>query len=238
MRTLAIGTAGCAAAWSLPALAPVMPSLCRALGVPRRLADGDGVVALTFDDGPHPSGTPAVLDALASAGAPATFFLVGEQVERRPALAGEIAAAGHGIGLHGHRHRNLLRVPPHTLREDLSRARDLIGEATGRAPVLYRPPYGIFSSAALRVVRRAGLAPLLWSRWGRDWTRRATPESIAGKLTDGLTERDVLLLHDADFYSADDCWRATVAALPAVLDEIARRGLRPVVAEPHSRLSL
>jgi peptidoglycan-N-acetylglucosamine deacetylase len=230
MRALAIGTASCAAAWSLPALAPVMPSLCRALGIPRRLAGRGAVVALTFDDGPHPQGTPAVLEALESAGARATFFLVGEQVERRPALAGEIAAAGHRIALHGHRHRNLLRVPPAALRDDLNRARDLIGEATGRAPVLYRPPYGIFSAAGLQVARRAGLAPLLWSRWGRDWTRRATPESIASELTDGLTERDVLLLHDADFYSAEDCWRATVAALPQVFDEIQRRGLRPVVA--------
>jgi peptidoglycan-N-acetylglucosamine deacetylase len=230
MRALAIGTASCAAAWSLPALAPVIPSLCWALGVPRRLADGEGTVALTFDDGPHPRGTPAVLDALESAGARATFFLVGEQVERRPALAGEIAAAGHGIGLHGHRHRNLLCLPPQSLRDDLDRARHVIAEATGRAPVLYRPPYGIFSSVGLRVARRARLAPLLWSRWGRDWTHRATAVSIARTLTGGVMRGDVLLLHDADFYAAEDCWRATVAALPQVFDEIARRGLRPVVA--------
>lgn len=228
MRALAIGTAGCAA-WSLPALAPVMPSVCRGLGVPRRLADGSGAVALTFDDGPHPQGTPAVLEALERAGARATFFLVGEQVERRPALAREIAAAGHGIALHCHRHRNLLRLGPRALRDDLDRAGQLIAEATGREPVLYRPPYGIFSSAGLGVVRRAGLAPLLWSRWGRDWTRRATPESIARTVTGGLTAGDVLLLHDADYYSAEDSWRRTAAALPHVLDEIARRGLRPVV---------
>jgi peptidoglycan/xylan/chitin deacetylase (PgdA/CDA1 family) len=170
-----------------------------------------------------------MLEALAAAGARATFFLVGEQVRRTPALAAEIAAAGHVIGLHGHRHRNLLRVPPRTLQDDLRRAGDLIAEATGRAPVLYRPPYGIFSAGGLRVVRREGLAPLLWSRWGRDWARRATAESIASELTGDLVDRDVLLLHDADFYSAHDSWRATVAALPRVFDEIARRGLRPVL---------
>jgi peptidoglycan-N-acetylglucosamine deacetylase len=229
MRALAIGSASCAAAWSLPALAPVIPSLCRALGVPRRLADR-GAVALTFDDGPHPQGTPAVLDALESTGVRATFFLVGEQVERRPALAAEIAAAGHGIALHGHRHRCLLRVAPRTLRDDLERATLSIAEATGRVPVLYRPPYGVFSWAGLGIVRRAELTPLLWSRWGRDWTRSATAGSIARKVTGGLVERDVLLLHDADFYSAEGCWRHTVAALPELLDEIGRLGLRPVLA--------
>lgn len=230
MRPVAICAVTYAAAWSLPALAPVMPSLCRALSLPRRLADGRGRVALTFDDGPHPEGTPAVLEALERAGARATFFLVGEQVERRPALAAEIAAAGHCIALHGHRHRNLLRVPPRALADDLDRAAGVVAEATGRAPAMYRPPYGIFSAAGLVLVRRRGLAPLLWSRWGYDWRARATPESIAAKVTEELAEGDVLLLHDADFYSADGSWRRTVAALPRVFDEIARRGLRPVSA--------
>jgi peptidoglycan/xylan/chitin deacetylase (PgdA/CDA1 family) len=187
-------------------------------------------VALTFDDGPHPEGTPAVLEELDRRGARATFFLVGEQVERRPALAAEIAAAGHGIALHGHLHRNLLRVAPRALASDLKRASTVIAEATGAVPELYRPPYGIFSPAALVLARRRGLRPLLWSRWGRDWRARATPASIAADVTRGLEAGDVLLLHDADFYSAEGSWRRTVAALPPVLDEIERLGLRPVVA--------
>jgi peptidoglycan-N-acetylglucosamine deacetylase len=229
MRRAWIAALG-AGAWSLPALAPVMPSVCRALGVQRRLESGTDAVALTFDDGPHPQGTPAVLDALAREGAHATFFLVGEQVERRPALAREILAAGHGVAVHGHRHRNLLRVPPWALAEDLDRAIHLMIEATGVTPRLYRPPYGIFSQAGLLLSRRRGLTPLLWSRWGRDWSARATPASIARKLTHELEGGDVLLLHDADFYSAEGSWRRTVAALPRVLDEIARRGLQPVTA--------
>src|SRR3954452_22020216 len=75
--------------------------------------DGGGYVALTFDDGPHPQGTPAIMEALAAAGARATFFLVGEQVERRPALAAELVAAGHEVALHGHRHRAMLRLTAH-----------------------------------------------------------------------------------------------------------------------------
>src|SRR4051794_31710642 len=125
MRLSRAGLAA-AAAWSAPALAPHVPSLCAPLGIARRLPDGAREVALTFDDGPHAQGTPAVLEALRTAGAQATFFLVGEQVQRHRALAAEITAAGHGVALHGHRHRNLLRVPPRALAADLDRAHDLI----------------------------------------------------------------------------------------------------------------
>src|SRR5919201_5274731 len=84
-------------------------TLCRALGVRDRLAD-PSAVALTFDDGPHPRGTPATLEVLRAAGVRATFFLVGEQVERHASVAAEIVAAGHPIEVHGYRHRNLMRL--------------------------------------------------------------------------------------------------------------------------------
>ncbi len=218
-----------AAGWCVPALAPHVPALCGGLGITRRLESAADAVALTFDDGPHAEGTPAVLEALAAAGARATFFLVGEQVERHPEIAAEIAAAGHGIALHGHRHRNLLRVPPRALARDLDRAQDLIAAATGRVPRVYRPPYGIFSPAALVLARRRGWEPMLWSRWGTDWRRWITPERIAGRVSAGLQSGDVLLLHDADHYSAPGSWRRTVAALPRVLAEIRGRGLRTAV---------
>ena len=84
----------------------------RSLLAIRASVEGVDSVALTFDDGPHPEGTPAVLERLAERGALATFFLVGEQVERRPALVGEIVAAGHEVALHGHTHRGHLRLSP------------------------------------------------------------------------------------------------------------------------------
>ncbi len=120
-----------------------------ALRVPLRRPGAAGV-ALTFDDGPHPQGTPATLAALDAAGARATFFLVGEQVRAYPALAAEIVAAGHEVAVHGDRHRNLLRLTPRALAADLDRAAATIGEATGRAPTLHRPPYGIYSHAGPR----------------------------------------------------------------------------------------
>lgn len=228
MRPRSLAAAGVAgAAWSLPALAPLQPSLCRSLRVTRTLPAGHGQVALTFDDGPHPQGTPAVLRALADAGAGATFFLVGEQVRRWPGLARDIVAAGHCVALHGDRHRNQLCLTPRDLARDLDHGHAEIERATGVAPAHYRPPYGVFSAGGL-VVSRRRWAPVLWSRWGRDWTRRATPAGIAAKLTADLRDGDILLLHDADHYSAPDSWRRTADSLPLVLEGIARHGLRSI----------
>jgi peptidoglycan/xylan/chitin deacetylase (PgdA/CDA1 family) len=207
--------------------APMWPALRTALGVEDRTASGRGY-ALTFDDGPHVQGTQAILEILAGAGVEATFFLVGEQVRRNPALGQEILAAGHGIGLHCDRHRNLLRLMPWQVREDIVRARAAIEDATGHSPSLYRPPYGVLNASALRLARGHGWRTLLWSHWGRDWEARATPASIAALLTGGVGEGSVLLLHDADDYSAPGSWRRTAMALPRVLDTLSERGLRPV----------
>jgi peptidoglycan-N-acetylglucosamine deacetylase len=230
MVRLAVATA--AAAWSAPALAPVVPAVADLLGIPRRLPPGQGGVALTFDDGPHPEGTPALLDLLGEANARATFFLIGEQVGRWPEIAGRIAREGHTVALHGHRHRNLLRVPPKALARDLERGADTIAAATGTAPTLYRPPYGIFSPAGLKLSKDRGYANLLWSRWGHDWRRSIAPERIATEVASDLQDGDVLLLHDADHYSAPGCWRNMLAAMPRILEAIEHGGLKAVAPQP------
>jgi peptidoglycan/xylan/chitin deacetylase (PgdA/CDA1 family) len=218
------------ASWFGPALAYYSGPLRRAFGIERTTLDGGGC-ALTFDDGPHPQGTEGVLEQLAARGARATFFLVGEQVVRDPALAREIVAAGHAIGLHCDRHRNLLRTGPRATAEDIARARSRIEDATGCAIERYRPPYGIFNAAALAIARRSGWRPLLWTHWGRDWQAGATPESIAHKLLGGgVAPGSVLLLHDADHYGAAGSWERTAAALPRVLDGLGELGLELTVA--------
>jgi peptidoglycan-N-acetylglucosamine deacetylase len=207
--------------------APIWPALRSALGVEGHTASGEGY-ALTFDDGPHADGTPAVLETLAREQVRATFFLVGEQVLRNPGLAREISAAGHEIALHCHRHRNLLRLTPWQTREDILRAEDILAAETGLAVSLYRPPYGVLNAAALRLARNRGWRTLMWSHWGRDWEARASAESIASRVTDGAGAGSVLLLHDADDYSAPGSWRRTAAALPQVLETLAARGLEAI----------
>ena len=206
----------------------MVPALADAFGITRRLSDGTGV-GLTFDDGPHPEGTPMVLEILARTGARATFFLVGEQVRRRPALAAEIVSAGHAVALHGDRHRWQPRLSERELAADLERGREAIVQATGVVPSLHRPPYGSYSAGGLRAARAAGLRPLLWSRWGKDWRKFTTPARITTRATRALVPGDVILLHDADFYSARYSHRRTVLAVPAIICALRLRGLDTVL---------
>ena len=213
------------------ALAPVCASAAAALDIPRTIGTHAPGVALTFDDGPHPEGTPAVLEALSRADARATFFVVGEQVQRRPALVAEIAAAGHIVALHGYRHRLQLRLGGRDVRADIERGLESIREAAGVEATWHRPPYGVYSPAGLKFVREAGLHPLLWSRWGKDWRKFTTAPRIAARATRDVGPGDVILLHDADFYSAKDSHRRTVEALKTILSRLSHAGLDTVLPD-------
>jgi len=216
------------------ALAPVLPAAALALGIPRTLPPTTGnaacppAVAITFDDGPHPEGTPAVLEILAAAGACATFFVIGEQVRQRPQLARRILAEGHTLALHGDRHRLQLRLTAAALTSDLRCGAAAVEDATGTSVRYHRPPYGIYSAGGLRAARQQGLAPLLWSAWGKDWRKLTTPERIAARVRRALTPGGVILLHDADFYSAKRSYERTVKALPVILAELKARELATV----------
>jgi peptidoglycan/xylan/chitin deacetylase (PgdA/CDA1 family) len=215
-----------AALWCGPGLAVHAPPLARTMNLPLTLERGGGV-ALTYDDGPHPEGTPAVLQALREQDVRATFFLVGEQVERYPDLAAQIVREGHEAAVHGFRHRNQMRLAPGAFVADLERALTTITEACGQVPIWYRPPYGVFTLTGLAAVRRRGLRPQLWSKWARDW-RASPPSQIASLATRNLADRDVILLHDADWYSSAGSHRGTAAATPEIVEQLKRRGLAAV----------
>jgi peptidoglycan-N-acetylglucosamine deacetylase len=190
-------------------------------------------VALTFDDGPDPASTPHFCDLLADHGVRATFFLLGSMVERAPKLAAELAAAGHETGVHGWDHRHMLLRGPRAVYDDMARARDAVAEATGAAPRLFRPPYGVLTSAALWAAARLGMRPLLWTCWGRDWTEQATPGSVFTTMRRDLAGGATVLLHDSDCTSAPQSWRSALGALELLLDECARNGWRAGPVKEH-----
>ncbi len=225
-------------------LAPVYPPFARSLELPRTLAElrssspatsgepatagglaGEPGVAITFDDGPHPEGTPAMLEILARHGAHATFFVIGEQVTKRPELLRRVQEEGHAIALHGYQHGLHLRRGRTELEDDFTRGTAAIEDATGTSPAYHRPPYGIYSPASLQIAKARGLQPLLWSAWGKDWRRLTTPERIAGRVVGGIQAADVILLHDADFYSAKRSHERTAKALELVLARLKSGGL-------------
>ncbi len=223
--------AGAAAAGAL-AVAHAAPALTSVpalrIGVLPGLAGvGDrDHVALTFDDGPDPASTPRFLDTLAARGVQATFFLLGSMLARAPGLGRELVEAGHEVAVHGWEHRYLVLRGPAATYDDLARARDLVGDVTGQAPMFFRPPYGVLSTAALRAARRLQLRPVLWTAWGKDWSARATPRSVLDTVCGDLAGGGTVLLHDSDCTSAPGAWRSALGALPALLDECAGRGLR------------
>jgi len=194
-------------------------------------------VALTFDDGPDPASTPRFAEVLAERGVRATFFLLGSMAARAPELAAELAAAGHEIGVHGWDHRHLpLRGPLSTWR-DLRRSAELIGDVTGRRPAFFRPPYGVLTGPAIVAARRLGLTPVLWGTWGREWAPGATPDSVYATLTRHLAGGVTVLLHDSGCTSPPGSWQAGLGALPMLLDECARRGLRVGTLSEHGLAS-
>ncbi|WP_433186079.1 polysaccharide deacetylase family protein [Actinoallomurus sp. CA-150999] len=214
---LALLHAGPAATW-LPAVRRRLPGLA---GV------GDaGHVALTFDDGPDPGSTPRFLAELDRLGCRATFFVVGATLARHPDLGRRIVAEGHEVAVHGWRHRNALLTRPGRVTGEIARAADLVAAVTGAEPVWYRPPYGVLSAETLTAARRRGLRPVLWTTWGKDWTRSADPVSVLATLAPGLRGGATVLLHDCDHTSAPGAWRSALGALPGLVARCRDLGLR------------
>lgn len=126
-----------------------------------------------------------------------------------------MAAVGHEIGLHGGDHRCTALLPPGRLYGRLRR--DRIEDVSGVALRWYRPPYGVLTTETLLAARRLGLDPVLWTAWGREWERRATPERIVGSVMRTLRPGGTLLLHDTDRHAPQGCWRRTHAAAERLL---------------------
>lgn len=222
----AVGAAAAAAAaWHIGPAATWLPPVRRFL-TPALDGRGDPAhVALTFDDGPDPASTPHFLRVLDEHRVRATFFVVGSSLERHPALGRALVAGGHEVAVHGWQHgrpwfptplRDVgrWRAPSARYGESAGPFRSGTGRLTASSPAV-----------ELAAARRAGLRPVLWSAWGRDWTACADARSVRASVLADLTGGGTVLLHDADGWSAPGAWRAALGALPGLLAECRRLGL-------------
>jgi peptidoglycan/xylan/chitin deacetylase (PgdA/CDA1 family) len=197
--------------------------------VSRGDADGNRV-ALTFDDGPHPTTTPRVLAALEAAGVKATFFVLGAKAERYPDVLRAIANAGHTIGVHGYEHNRLYAfLPPAAVAADIQRASAVVEREVGVKPKWFRPPVGQVSPRTAAGARRAGLPIVVWSVRGLDGIAGRSAEQVAERIERGLTPGAIVLLHDAA--ERDDFEPASIGALPRVLESAAKKGLLAVTLD-------
>jgi len=201
------------------------------LGSIRAVRTTEPLVGLTFDDGPDPVHTPAVLDALAAHGAKATWFVLVDRAEAHPELLERIVADGHEVGLHGMDHRRLTRLSRQEVRRHVQQGVARLTALTGEKPRYFRPPYGSQSVSTLLAVRLQGMQSVVWAADCDDWSPH--PETfIAGLAMQRTSRGSLLLLHDSSAADPEDIApdphldRGQLVEL--ILSGLAARGLESV----------
>jgi peptidoglycan/xylan/chitin deacetylase (PgdA/CDA1 family) len=210
----------------------VTDGVSRPIGSLRGVRTRDRVVALTYDDGPDPTGTPAVLDALAEAGVTATFFQLAQRAERYPEVVRAVLAAGHEIAVHGVDHTRLTTLPRAEAAARIAAARDRLAAVTGRPARslrYFRPAYGSQTLGTYLATRRAGLEPVVWGPLVADWVDGAAG-TVAARAMTGLRPGEIVLLHDGfEVPPGDDTPEPTFdrgEVTRALLDMLAEGGYR------------
>jgi peptidoglycan/xylan/chitin deacetylase (PgdA/CDA1 family) len=186
--------------------------------------DGPGV-SLTFDDGPHPEGTPAVLDALGEAGVKATFFVIGANVRRWPELANRMVREGHEVGNHGFTHSHWSAFGTASWwRRQIADTDDAVNRATGSTPQFFRPPLGLKAPPTMLAARQQNKTVITWTHRAIDGLT-TTPERIVSRLVPATRGGDILLLHDGiDPYHKRDT-RPTIDSLRPLIAGLRAKGL-------------
>lgn len=174
-------------------------------------------IALTFDDGPHPVYTLQLLDILRRTHTPATFFVVGEQVEKYPGLVRLEVAEGNEVADHTYDHVNLTIIPPELVAYEVQRCGAAITKVTGAPVRFFRPPGGEYDGETVREVSKHGFITTLWTNDPGDFSK--PPASVVQKRTLAHLENGgIILLHDGI--------PQTLQALPAIIAEARRRGFQ------------
>lgn len=165
------------------------------IGSLRGVRTGERIIALTYDDGPDPEHTPAVLDALAEVGARATFFQLVGRAERHRDLVRRVVEAGHEVALHGIDHTRLTSLPAVRVAGLLREGRERLEAVTGQQVRFFRPAYGSQTLRTLLAARRAGLYPVVWGASADDW-REGTPVEVVRRVLPRVGPGEIVLLHD------------------------------------------
>ena len=209
------------------ALYPNSPVFGRVIA---RIPAGDGQLALTFDDGPNPEATPAILDALRDRGVRASFFILGRHAERWPELVRRVAAEGHAVCNHGYHHRKLHLRSPRYVRDDLELGTRAIVDACGVRPRFYRAPHGFRSPWVTAIARSLGQRTVGWTRGVWD-SNRPGVETIVRRTVHAARPGAILLLHDGDGYDPSGDRSQTARAVPIIIDGLLEKGLRLVTLD-------
>ena len=201
---------------SVSAAGPVAPRPPRAPTSYNSVHTSRPVLALTFDDGPHPELTPKLLDILRSEGVRATFYVIGRNVQTYPEIARRIVSEGHEIANHTWSHPALPSVGAARLNKEIASTSEIIKRVTGRRPTNMRPPYGAINERVRQsMYKDHGLDVILWSVDPLDW-KRPGPSVVRQRLVDGATPGGILLAHDIH--------PGTIEAMPGTIRDLKAKG--------------
>ncbi len=175
-------------------------------------------IAMTFDDGPHATNTPRLLDLAAKKLIKLTFFLIGENAAANPALVKREIAEGHEVCNHSLTHPDFAKMPEAAVRNQLQKTQDIITQAGGVTPTLMRPPYGDFTAKQRQWAHAEfGFKIILWDVDPLDWKDRNSA-TVARRILAGVRPGSIILSHDIH--------ATTIAAMPEVFDTLLARGYK------------
>lgn len=184
----------------------------------RAVTTSQPVLAMTFDDGPHPTNTPRLLDILRSRNVKATFYVTGQNARKYPAILRRMIAEGHEIGNHTLTHGRITSMSQSQVRSEINACHQAVKSATGVTPRSFRPPYGATSDSLKSWIKAEyGMPSILWSVDPEDWKKPGI-SAVTSRLVNGAQPGGVLLLHDIHSASID--------ATPGTLDQLKSRGFR------------
>ncbi len=171
-------------------------------------------VHLTFDDGPHPTATPAVLSILRERKIPATFFFLGQNVQQYPDIAKQVVSEGHQIGNHSFTHSNLFFKDKSFIQKQISQTEDILELKLGIRTRLFRPPYGYFNLTLLNLIEEFGSACILWNIDSKDY-RLKKRSDIEHRVLNKISNGSILLFHDNNYTA-----HRLHTYLPGLLDKL------------------
>lgn len=196
-------------------------------GVVYELFTRDKIVALTFDDGPHPIYTPQILDILDQYQAKATFFMIGSRMEEYPEIVEEVSGRGHLIANHTYTHpKNLRAESPESIKKEVDRCQQSIERLANQNACLFRPPRGILNQKIIKMLHKQGYTVVLWSI-SADHHDAPTPELMAARVIKHAHPGEIVLIHDG---RTDLRWK-DVEATRLIIENLSKQGYRFVTLE-------
>lgn len=188
------------------------------------------IVALTFDDGPNPPYTEQLLDVLKENHVSATFFLIGQNVEKHPELVKRIAAEGHQLGNHTYHHMDLLKADRKLIADEVDRTNQAIIAASGITPHLVRPPHGFRDPVVMEMMAERNLKVVEWSVMSRDWLNPGV-DTIVERTISKVKNGSIILLHDGDGIAAQASRAQTIEATRRIIQILSAQGYKFVTVD-------